>query len=243
MKQLDHESPMLYDLWGIPWLDFNLATVLMTFITCVIVFFICFFASRRLQMKPKGFQNFMEWIIDFVKGIIGDTMDWKTGKVFLPLGLTLIVFLFISNILGVITMVTFGHTLWWKSPTSDATLTLSLSTMVILLTHYYGIKVKGFKEYTKDYVRPVPFLLPFKIIEEFTNTLTLGLRLFGNIFAGEILLSLITKMAMIAIPAFAFSIIPMLAWQGFSLFIGAIQAFIFTMLTMVYMSHKVSSDH
>ncbi len=87
------------------------------------------------------------------------------------------------------------------------------------------------------------FLLPFKIIEEFTNTLTLGLRLFGNIFAGEILLSLITKMAMIAIPAFAFSIIPMLAWQGFSLFIGAIQAFIFTMLTMVYMSHKVSSDH
>ncbi len=243
MKELDHESPLFHDLFGIPWLDFNLSTTLMTFISSVIVFIICTLAARNLQMKPTGFQNFMEWIVDFVKGIIGDTMDWKTGKVFLPLGLTLLVYIFISNILGVITMGVWGHTLWWKSPTSDATLTLSLSALVIILTHYYGVKTKGFGEYMKDYVRPVPFLLPFKIIEEFTNTLTLGLRLFGNIFAGEILLSLITKMAMAALPFTLISIIPMMAWQGFSLFIGAIQAFIFTMLTMVYMSHKVSSDH
>lgn len=243
MKELDHESPLFHDLFGIPWLDFDLSTTLMTFISSVIVFIICTLAARNLKMKPTGFQNFMEWIVDFVKGIIGDTMDWKTGKVFLPLGLTLLVYIFISNILGVITMGVWGHELWWKSPTSDATLTLTLSALVIVLTHYYGVKVKGFKEYAKDYVRPVPFLLPFKIIEEFTNTLTLGLRLFGNIFAGEILLSLITKMAFAAAPFTFIAIIPMMAWQGFSLFIGAIQAFIFTMLTMVYMSHKVSSDH
>ncbi|WP_163539123.1 F0F1 ATP synthase subunit A [Gracilibacillus sp. YIM 98692] len=241
---MDHESPLYHDLWGIPWLDFNLSTVLMTFISSVIVFIICVLAARNLQMKPTGFQNFMEWIVEFVKGIIGDTMDWKTGKVFLPLGLTLLVYLFVSNILGVITMGVWGHTLWWKSPTSDATLTLSLSAMVILLTHFYGIKVRGFKEYGKSFFQPIPLLFPLKIIEEFANTLTLGLRLFGNIFAGEILLALITKMAMIAIPVTTvFSLIPMVAWQGFSLFIGAIQAFIFTMLTMVYMSHKVSSDH
>ncbi|UOQ87469.1 F0F1 ATP synthase subunit A [Gracilibacillus salinarum] len=241
---MDHEAPIVHDVLGIPWLDFNLSTILMTFIASAIVFIICTVGARKLQMKPTGFQNFMEWIIDFVKGIIGDTMDWKTGKTFLPLGLTLLVFIFVSNILGVITMVVFGHDLWWKSPTSDAVLTLTLSSLVIVLSHYYGVKEKGFKEYAKDYVRPVPFLLPFKIIEEFTNTLTLGLRLFGNIFAGEILLSLITKMAMIAFPlTTVVSIVPMVAWQGFSLFIGAIQAFIFTMLTMVYMSHKVSSDH
>ncbi|MDX8047631.1 F0F1 ATP synthase subunit A [Gracilibacillus sp. S3-1-1] len=240
---MDHESPFHYDLFGISWLDFNLSTTLMTFVASVIVFIICTLGARNLKMKPTGFQNFMEWIIGFVKGIINDTMDWKTGKVFLPLGLTLLVYIFISNILGVITMVVWDHNLWWKSPTSDASITLSLAALVILLTHYYGVKVKGFKEYTKDYVRPVPFLLPFKIIEEFTNTLTLGLRLFGNIFAGEILLSLITKMALAALPFTLISIIPMMAWQGFSLFIGAIQAFIFTMLTMVYMSHKVSSDH
>ncbi|UOQ50560.1 F0F1 ATP synthase subunit A [Gracilibacillus caseinilyticus] len=241
---MDHEAPIVHDVLGIPWLDFNLSTVLMTFIASAIVFIICTLGARKLQMKPTGFQNFMEWIIEFVKGIIGDTMDWKTGKTFLPLGLTLLVFIFVSNILGVITMVVLGHDLWWKSPTSDAVLTLTLSSLVVVLSHYYGVKEKGFKEYAKDYVRPVPFLLPFKIIEEFTNTLTLGLRLFGNIFAGEILLSLITKMAMIAVPfTTVVSIIPMVAWQGFSLFIGAIQAFIFTMLTMVYMSHKVSSDH
>lgn len=241
---MDHGAPIVEDVLGISWLDFNLSTVMMVLISSIITFVICVFASRKLQMKPTGFQNFMEWIIDFVKGIIGDTMDWKTGKVFLPLGLTLMVFIFISNILGVITMGVWGHDLWWKSPTSDAGVTLTLSALVIILTHFYGVKLKGVKGYLKTYVEPVPFLLPLKIIEEFANTLTLGLRLFGNIFAGEILLSLITKLAFtFGAVTFVGALIPMLAWQGFSLFIGGIQAFIFVMLTMVYMSHKVSSDH
>ncbi|WP_138420735.1 F0F1 ATP synthase subunit A [Aquibacillus sediminis] len=241
---MDHGAPLLEDVWGIPWLDFNLSTVLMTFISSVIVFVICVLASRNLQMKPTGFQNFMEWVIDFVKGIIGDTMDWRTGKTFLPLALTLISFIFISNILGVITMGVYDHDLWWKSPTSDAGITLSLAGMMVILTNFYGIKLKGFKEYGKEFLRPVPFMLPLKIIEEFTNTLTLGFRLFGNIFAGEILLSLITKLAFaFGAASFIGALIPMMAWQGFSLFIGAIQAFIFTMLSMVYMSHKVSEDH
>ncbi|GAA0289451.1 F-type H+-transporting ATPase subunit a [Gracilibacillus halotolerans] len=240
---MDHKSPMLNDLFGIPWLDFNLSTSLMTIVSAVIVFFICFFATRNLQMKPKGFQNFMEWIVDFVRGIVSDTMDWKTGKVFLPLGLTLLVYIFISNMLGIMTVVVVDDYLWWKSPTSDAVVTLTLSATIVVLTHYYGVKVKGVKEYVKDYFRPVPFIFPFKIIEEFTNTMTLGLRLFGNIFAKEILLSLIIKLAFVATPVTFLAVIPMMAWQGFGLFIGAIQAFIFTMLTMVYMSHKVSSDH
>ncbi|MRH43964.1 F0F1 ATP synthase subunit A [Aquibacillus halophilus] len=245
---MDHKSPMLYDLWGISWLDFNLSTSAMTIIASIIVFVICVLASRKLQMKPTGFQNFMEWVVDFVKGIVGDTMDWKTGKVFLPLGLTLLVYIFISNILGVITMGVFGSQgadyLWWKSPTSDAGLTLTLSTMVIVLTHFYGIKIRGVKAYGKTFIEPVPFLFPLKVVEEIANTLTLGLRLFGNIFAGEILLSLIAKLALsFGAISIVGALLPMLAWQGFSLFIGAIQAFIFVMLTMVYMSHKVSSEH
>jgi len=240
---LDHKSPMLNDVFGIPWLDFNLSTSLMTVVSAIIVFFICFFASRNLQMKPKGFQNFMEWIVDFVRGIVSDTMDWKTGKVFLPLGLTLLTYIFISNLLGIITVIAVDEYLWWKSPTSDAVVTLTLSATVVILSHYYGVKVKGVKEYVKDYFRPVPFIFPFKIIEEFTNTMTLGLRLFGNIFAKEILLSLIVKLAFVAAPITFLAVIPMMAWQGFGMFLGAIQAFIFTMLTMVYISHKVSSDH
>ncbi len=89
----------------------------------------------------------------------------------------------------------------------------------------------------------MPFLFPLKIIEEFANTLTLGLRLYGNVYAGEILLSLLAGLAGASILGFASAILPMMAWQGFSIFIGTIQAFIFVMLTMVYLSHKVSEDH
>ncbi|WP_093855481.1 F0F1 ATP synthase subunit A [Tenuibacillus multivorans] len=241
---MDHENPMARDVFGIPWLDFNLSNVLMMLVASTIVFILAVAASRKLQRKPTGFQNFMEWIVEFVKDMIGNTMDYETGRRFMGLGLTLLLYIFVSNMLGVITMVTFDHELWWKSPTSDPGITLTLATMVVVLSHYYGVKMKGPKEYTKDYFRPLPFLFPLNIIEEFANTLTLGLRLYGNIYAGEILLTLLAGLVASGTVAGALGgFIPMIAWQGFSIFIGAIQAFIFTMLTMVYMSHKVSSDH
>ncbi|MRG86199.1 F0F1 ATP synthase subunit A [Salinibacillus xinjiangensis] len=240
---MDHGAPIKEDVFGISWLDFNLSNVVMMIITALIVFTLGVLASRNLQRKPTGLQNFMEWLIDFVKGIIGGNMDWKTGKQFLPLGLTLITYIFVGNILGVIMMISVDHELWWKSPTSDPGITLSLAVMIIVLTNYYGVKMQGAKEYAKGFLKPLPFMLPFKIIEEFANTLTLGLRLFGNIYAGEILLGLLAGLMTSGVGGFIGGIIPMLAWQGFSLFIGAIQAFIFTMLTMVYMAHKVSHDH
>ena len=87
-------------------------------------------------------------------------------------------------------------------------------------------------------------MFPIKIIEEFANTLTLGLRLYGNIYAGEILLALLAGgLATGIVGEQLQQYFQLLLWQGFSVFIGAIQAFIFTMLTMVYISHKVSQDH
>ncbi|MCT1901172.1 F0F1 ATP synthase subunit A [Oceanobacillus sojae] len=240
---MNHENPIVHDIFGIPGADLNLSNVFMTFIVSLIVFVFCVWGSRKLQMKPKGLQNFMEWAVEFVRGIIKDNMDWRTGRVFLPLGLTLIFYILVSNLVGVATVGVVGHDLWWKSPTADAGLTLALSTMIIVLTHYYGIKVRGTKAYLKTFVSPVPFMLPFKIVEEFTNTLTLGLRLFGNLYAGEVLLGLLVGMATSSIFGFLGAAIPMLAWQGFSVFIGAIQSYVFVMLTMVYMSHKVNADH
>lgn len=239
---MDHEAPIVEDVFGIPWLDFNLSNVVMITIASLIVFIIALIGSRNLQMKPTGMQNFMEWAVDFVKGIVSGTMDWKTGKVFLPLGLTLITYILVSNLLGVATNMVFGENLWWKSPTADATLTLTLSGMVVVLTHYYGVKIKGTKAYFKDYVSPIPLMLPFNIISEFTNTLTLGLRLFGNLYAGEVLLTLLVSLGTSSYFGLILAPIPTLAWQAFSVFIGAIQAFIFTMLTMVYLSQKVSED-
>ncbi|WP_383150833.1 F0F1 ATP synthase subunit A, partial [Streptomyces sp. NPDC056697] len=135
------------------------------------------------------------------------------------------------------------HTLWWKSPTADPVVTLTLAAMVVALSHYYGIKLKGAKEYGRSYFQPVGFIFPLKIIEEFSNTLTLGLRLYGNIYAGEILLSLLAGLATSSFIGVLAAAPLTIVWQGFSVFIGSIQAFIFTLLSMVYISHKVSHDH
>lgn len=216
---------------------------MMVIVASAITFLIAVISTRKLAMKPTGMQNFIEWVVDFVKGIISSAMDWKTGSRFLMLGMTLIMYIFISNMLGLPFSVVVGHDLWWKSPTADPAITLTLAIMVMGLSHYYGIRMKGFSEYSKDFIRPMPFLFPLKIIEEFANTLTLGLRLYGNIYAGEVLLTLIAGLATSGIPGLLAGSVTMVAWQGFSIFIGAIQAFIFTMLTMVYLSHKVSHDH
>lgn len=240
---MDHDAPILENVFGISWLDINLSNVLMIFITCLIVFVLCVWGARNLQMKPRGKQNVMEWILEFVKGIINDTMDWKTGKIFYPFAMTLFLFILVGNLLGVMTTVVVGDTVWWKSPTADPGITLTLSAMVIIMSHYYGVKVKGGKEYIKDYFRPVWFMFPIKIIEEFANTLTLGLRLFGNLFAGEVLLGLLVALMQMNVLGAALGWIPLLAWQGFSVFVGGIQAFIFTILSMVYISHKVSTEH
>ncbi|AYA78165.1 F0F1 ATP synthase subunit A [Robertmurraya korlensis] len=236
---MHHEAP-LREFMG---LTFNLSNVLMITIASVIVFIIAVLSTRSLAMKPTGIQNFFEWVMDFVKGIINSTMDWKDGGRFHILGITLIMYIFVCNMLGLPFGITYDGTLWWKSPTADPVITLTLATMVVGLSHYYGVKLKGVKEYGRDFVRPMWFLFPLKLIEEFANTLTLGLRLYGNIYAGEILLTLLAGSLATGVGGHLAAVIPMLAWQGFSIFVGAIQAFIFTMLTMVYLAHKVSHDH
>ncbi|WP_027965207.1 F0F1 ATP synthase subunit A [Halalkalibacillus halophilus] len=240
---MDHGAPTWENAFGLSWLDFNISNVIMTVVVSLIVFLIALYGSKQLQRKPTGFQNFIEWIIDFVKGMISSTMDWKTGKQFLPLAITLLMYIFIANLLGIMFMVVYNGDLWWKSPTADPGITLTLAVMVVALTHYYGVKLKGGKGYIKEYFKPIPLLFPLKIIEEFANTLTLGMRLYGNIFAGEVLLALLVAFMASGMFEAAAGFLPMLAWQGFKLFIGAIQAFIFVMLTMVYMAHKVSTDH
>ncbi|KYD07027.1 F0F1 ATP synthase subunit A [Heyndrickxia sporothermodurans] len=237
---MEHGAP----LWEFMGLTFNLANVLMITVASLIVFIIALLSTRKLAMKPTGMQNFFEWVMDFVKGIIKSNMDWKTGGAFHVLGITIIMYIFVSNMLGLPFSVVIKGDLWWKSPTADPTIALTLAIMIVGLTHFYGVRQKGFGGYLKGFKEPFAFMVPFKIIEEFSNTLTLGLRLYGNIYAGEILLSLLAGgLAMSGPGGWIGAIIPTLAWQGFSVFVGTIQAFIFTMLTMVYMAHKVSQDH
>lgn len=237
---MNHGAPIV-DILGIP---FNLSNVLMITVSSLIVFIIAVLCSRKLQMKPKGAQNFLEWVVDFVKGIINSNMDWKTGGRFHLLGLTLIMYVFVANMLGLpFAWYINGDELLWKSPTTDPIITLTLAIMVVGLSHYYGVKLQGPKNYVKGFFKPMSFMFPMKVIEEFANTLTLGLRLYGNIYAGEVLISLLIKLSNVAIIGAIAAFPMMIVWQGFSVFVGAIQAFIFTLLTMVYISHKVSDDH
>lgn len=233
---MEHGNPV------VTWLgmQFNLSTMLMTVITAVIVLIIGIAGSRHLSMRSVGgMQMFMEWVVDFVKGLVSDTMDYKKGERFIGLALTLLMFIFVANMLGVPFGLIVDGDLWWKAPTADAHVSMTLAIMVVVLTHYYGIRMRGAGPYFKAYFEPNFLFLPINIIEEFTKVLTLGLRLFGNLYAKEVLLALLAGAYHAGVFGMVAAAPAVLAWQGFGLFVGTIQAFIFTVLSLVYMAQKV----
>ncbi|OXS55971.1 ATP synthase F0 subunit A [Cohnella sp. CIP 111063] len=251
---MDHLVPII-EIFGI---EFDLSAILMVIISSIIVFVLARLAVRNLSVENPGkLQNFLEWVVEFVQSIIGMATDFKKGRIYTGLGLALIMYIFVSNMLGLpFGIVTEGHEgqtvfgqelvvkeahdhlawLWWKSPTADAAMTMALALTVIGLSHIQGFRHNR-KHYLKHYFEPWPFFLPINLIETAAKPLTLGLRLYGNIYAGEVMIGIILGMGWIGIPA-------LLVWQGFSIFVGAIQAFVFTMLTMVYIGQaSIHEDH
>ncbi len=221
---------------------FDGTVCLMILLTCIIVFSLVYFATRNLTLKPKGKQNVIEYLIDFIKNILSDNLPKEEiGNVHL-FAFTLFLFILTANTIGLVTKVVLpNETTLWKSPTADPLVTLTLSMTIILLSNFFGLRKFGTKGYLiNSFVKPVAFLAPIKVMEEFTNVLTLGLRLYGNIYAGEVLLTLVGQLAM-QLPPFGFVLaLPLeMIWIGFSIFIGAIQAYIFTTLSSVYIGHKV----
>lgn len=235
------EKSLIFHIGPI-WFDGTVC--LMVLLSCLIVFFTVYFCTRNLQMKPKGKQNVIEMLIDFVRGIITDNMPRKEVNNFHLLAFTLFMFLLVANNIGLVTKVVVGDDITlWKSPTADPIVDLTLALMMIILTHMFAVKRFGVKGYiVNSFFKPVAFLAPVKIIEEFTNLLTLALRLYGNIYAGEVLLTLIANFG----SGFGWTIplaIPLeMIWLAFSIFISCIQAFIFVTLSMVYMSHKIEVE-
>jgi F-type H+-transporting ATPase subunit a len=256
---MEHHAPRL-ELFGI---EFDLSVLLMILVTSIAVLILAISATRKASItNPSKLQNFMEWAIEFVEGIIGSTIGSKYGKPFITLGLTLIMYIFIGNMLGlpfsfitehqdVASATIAGHPFlspqdfaeaakngqhevgvaWWKSPTADIAVTGALTAIVILLSHFLGI-TRNTKHYFAHYFEYKGAMLILHLIEVVSKPLTLAFRLYGNIFAGEIMIAVI-------VGAGYFGILPLIAWQGFSVFVGAIQAFVFTMLTMVYISQTM----
>ncbi|MDR2465685.1 MAG: F0F1 ATP synthase subunit A [Streptococcaceae bacterium] len=226
--------------------------LMMTLLTVGIVFALVYFASRNLQLKPKGKQNVLEAVIDFAGGVVKSNLPSNELKNFQLITFSLFSFLLVANNLGLVTKIMTvkngAELSLWKSPTADPVVTLTLALMVMLMANFLGVRRFGLKGYLVNaFTKPMVALAPMKVFEEFTNLLTLGLRLYGNIYAGELLLSLLAGIVTSnGYKSFLFLPIVMpieLIWTGFSVFISCIQAFIFVTLMNVYLSHKIVAEH
>ena len=207
-------------------LTFNVETLIMTWITMAVVILIAFLATRNLRLVPTGWQNAIEMVVTALHGQIDATMGPR-GRMLAPLIISLFLFLLVSNWLGLIPTL--------SSPTNDLNTTLGLALMVIVMLHVMGVYFKGM-HYIKHFFQPVPVFVVINAIEEVAKPITLAFRLFGNILAGEILIIILLKLMPIWMP------VPSVIWLAFSIFIGGVQAFIFTMLSMAYLSNAVGGD-
>jgi F-type H+-transporting ATPase subunit a len=188
---------------------------------------------------PGKLQLAFETIVGGVERQVGETMG-DAGRPIIPLAVTLFLFILIANELE---MIPTGHTpQYLPAPTGDINFTAAMALFVIVLVHVTWIRHQGLRSYLGHYVRPFWPLLPINIIEEIAKPLTLALRLFGNIFSGGIMLLLIAAL----LPAKLIAPIPILdvVWKLFDgLFVGPVQAFIFSLLTILYFEAAIAGNH
>jgi F-type H+-transporting ATPase subunit a len=198
-------------------------TVVYTWIIMAIVSAVFIVLGRHLQVRPTRFQNALEWVVETIDNLIGSMISDRP-RLFLPLVGTLAVFITASNLGGLIPGI--------KSPTTDINTPLALAIVVFFSVHYYGIRRKGLLGHLRHYVEPIFILLPIEVASELARTMSLTFRLFGNILGEEIVIAVLFIILPYFIP------IPMML---FSIFTSVIQAYVFTLLTVVYLSGAVQA--
>ncbi|MGH8867288.1 MAG: F0F1 ATP synthase subunit A [Actinomycetes bacterium] len=213
-------------------ITFNYDTILSTVLAGVIVLGLGLYMARRVSNRvPSRLQLAFETVTDAVQKQVDSTIG-PTAPFVVPLAVTLFFFILLANW---IELVPTEHAL--PSPTADTNLTYAMAFFVVVWVHVAAVKQKGFRTYAKHYAQPYAVLVPLNILEELAKPFTLALRLFGNIFAGGIMIALIGL-----IPAWL-SWLPHGLWRGFDLLIGVIQAFIFALLTILYFSFALQDEH
>lgn len=206
-------------------MTFNLEVIVMTWIVIILLIIFGFLATRNRGIVPKPVQIVGEMFIEQLYGLTEDSLGEKLGKKYAPLICALFMFLTLSNWLGIIPHL--------EEPTKDLNTPLSMGIMGFFVAHYVGIKEKGFKAYISTYFEPFFFMLPLNIIDVFSKVVSISFRLFGNIMGGSIIILVVSYLT--------FSIaLPPLLNLFFGLFVGTIQAFVFTMLTVTYISLQVN---
>ncbi|MBZ0116987.1 MAG: F0F1 ATP synthase subunit A [Sandaracinaceae bacterium] len=209
----------VFELGGVAIRD----SVIVTWVLMAILITISFLATRRLHDRPGPIQNALESFVELAEGIVEQSTH-VDPRHFVPFVGTLGLYLVTANTLP--TIVGAG------APTRDLSTTAALATIVFFSVHYYGIRLAGARAYLKTFVEPSWLLLPFNLIGEITRTLALALRLFGNVLSGELVVAILLLLAGLIVP------VPMML---LGLLFGVIQAYVFTLLAMVYIAAGVRS--
>lgn len=195
-----------------------------------IIFLLARAATKKLQLVPTGSQNIMEAFVGGIVAMGADTMGEKNARVYMPLIGSLALVVFFSNMIGVIP--------GFESPTSNINFTLSLALIVFVYYNYLGIKKNGFINYFKHFMGPMPALaplmFPIEIISHLSRIISLSFRLFGSIRGDDMFLMVLLMLVPWILPLPGFF---MLTAFGF------LQAFIFSILTYVYIAGSIMMEH
>ena len=203
----------------LPGVVLNMQTSYRSWLTMIIVAVVVFAATRRVEVIPSGIQNFVEMFIEWLDKLMDANLGIEGRRMATPFVITLFLYIFVGNELGMLPSIF----VQLSSPTNDINVALGLSITVAVAAYVFGCIKQG-PRYFKHLVSPIALMLPLNILEELAKPLTMALRLFGNILAGEILLAVLYQLVPFVVPNI---------WIGFSLIIGFLQAFIFTMLTII----------
>jgi len=203
----------VFTLFGFPITE----SVVNTWIVMAVLIILALVLRRRLELRPGKAQNIAELLVDGFTGIVKSTMGEKNIG-FMPYMATLFLLILFSNIIGI-----FG----FRTPTSDINVTLGYALMTFFSIHFFGVKAKGLG-YLKGFFEPIFVIAPINIIGELARPVSLSMRLFGNMLGGSVIMALISGAVALFVPA--------VASIYFDLFSGILQSFIFTMLSMVFIS-------
>ena len=205
--------------------------LLVLWLVFAVLLIFSFLGSRNVEQIPRGWQNFMECVLDFVTDIARNQLGESFYKEWLPFVGTLFLFIFGCNWIGAI--------IPWKlielpegelaAPTNDINTTVALALLTSVAYFYAGLSKKGLG-YFKHYIEPIPLLLPIKILEDFTKPLSLSFRLFGNVLADELTISVLTSLVPLIIP------LPIML---LGIFAGSVQALIFSTLAAAYIAEAL----
>jgi len=206
-------------------LTFNLEAMMMTWIVIISLISFGYLAARKRNIIPNLVQVIGELIIGIFYDLTEDALGKELGKKYAPLICALFMFLFLCNWLGIIPHL--------EEPTKDLNTPLSYGILGFVLAHHAGIKAKGIKTYLKDYCEPMFIMAPLNIIGELAKVISISFRLFGNIMGGSIIILVVSYLT--------FNLVtPPFLNAFFGAFVGTIQAFVFTMLTLVYIAVQVA---